>query len=71
MPFVFICVIGDDLGSEMHSCHHKMGSRSYVLSIQASTQPSHDASMNAIYYGSPGISYVNLVGYADVSCSSC
>ena len=71
VPLGFLCVISDKLTSGIHSCIHTMGSRSSAPPIHTLHQPSPVASMNDIYSGSPGISYVHLVGSTDASCSSC
>ena len=47
-----------------------MGLRSSVLLIKTTSQTYPDASMDAMYYVSPGISSVCLVSYTDASCSS-
>ena len=70
-PFGFFCVISESFISGIHSCIHKMGSRSSVTPIHTPSQPYLDVSMNVMYAGSHGISYVQLVGSVSASCSSC
>ena len=48
-----------------------MGFSSSVTPIHNSPHPSPDASINAIYAGSPGINSLHLVSSADASFSSC
>ena len=48
-----------------------MGTRSFAPPILIPPRPSPDASMNGIYYGFPGISYVHFVGSVTEICISC
>ena len=71
VPFEFFCVISSTLTSGIHSCLHTIVSRYSVRPIHTPPQPPPNAYMNTRYFGSPVISYVNLVGSAGASCHSC
>ena len=71
MPFWFFCVISDSFTSRFHYCIPTMGSRSYVRPINTHPQHSLDASMNSMYDGSIGISFVHFFVSVDASCSIC
>ena len=71
VTFGFFCVTSDDFISGINSCLHTIGSRSSVTPVHTPSQPYLDVSMNVMYAGSHGISYVQLVGSVSASCSSC
>ena len=70
VTFGFFCVTSDYFISGINSCLHTIGSRSSVTPIHAPPQLYPDGSMNAMYAGSPDMSYAHLVGYAATSCGS-
>ena len=71
VTFRFFYFISDSFTSGFHPCLHIIGSKAYVPPIHTCPYPPPYASINAMYYGSPGIISMHFVGSLDGSCSSC
>ena len=69
--FGLFCVISDAFTLCLRYFLHTMGSMLFLTPIHTPIQPSPYSSMNVMYYGSPGISYVIFVDSAAASFISC